>query len=176
MSKLLGLKSTDNSFNTPAITKGITDEIKRYMEEGDANIEKNWVNKETQSCRICNGSGLDTDEAGVVIFGSRCIACDGTGVDYEMVYGVEDGVAYAKVIQNGMQAILDVCKAKRERETKNWTKQAGKEVFMLPNSARLELIAQGYPVEEWEEMGDMRSYAQAVQKHFPMFMTTNLNI
>ena len=170
MTNIIGLKSAADTFSTPAITKGITDEIYAKVEHGEATLEDDWINKEVQPCRMCNASGYDLDEK------MSCIACDGTGVDYELVYGVQDGIAYAKVVQNGMQAIMDVCKAKRERETKQWVKQAGKEVFMIPNSARLELIAKGYPVDEWEKAGDMRSYAKAVQRYFPAFMTTNLVI
>lgn len=163
MTKLIGLKG-DNALSTPALTKYITKDI------SDEGLDHNWKNYERTPCKQCNGTGYDLQDQ------SPCIACDGTGIDFYLCYGVEDGVAYAKVVQNGVEAIKEVCKAKRERETKNWVKQQGKEVFMIPNGARLELVAQGYPVDDWEAEGDMRSYAKAVRKHFPEFMTTNLII
>lgn len=157
--------------NAPALRK----QALKYAE--DKGLTHNWENKEVKNCKVCwdphrdRSTGKDPDTFG------NCIACDGTGVDYYVSYGVEDGKAYAKIVQNGMSAFLDFCRDCRSEETKMKAEQMGKVAFSIPNGVRLELIAQGYPVEEWEKSDfGMRSMAKAVQRHFPYFMRTNLVI
>lgn len=169
---LIGMNRDERIMDTPGFADMVTKDIRDALEAGDKSLEDNWKNEESTPCGPCKGSGYDLEDR------MSCIACDGTGVDFTMVYGVEEGVAYARIIQNGMEALLEYCKARRESETKDWLKDDnfGLAAFAIPNSARIELIAQGYPVDDWEAEGDMRSYARAVQKHFPLFMLTNVVI
>lgn len=150
------------------LTEGIQDAI----DAGDKSLEEDWVNHEVRPCEQCSGSGRDWAE------GVPCIACDGTGVDCEIKYGVSSGQMFIDIVQNGMEPILQVCKEHREREGKGWLKDdaMGLQAFMIPFSARLDLLSMGYPVIEWEQAGDMRSYARVVRKHYPQFMTTNVVI
>ena len=172
MSKIIGLNKADNNIEAPAICSFIKEDIKAAIEAGEKSLEEDWKNVESEPCHNCKGSGHDLEER------MSCIACDGTGIDYEFHYGVVDGVVYARVVQNGVDAILEYCKAKREAETENWKRDdaLGLVAFAIPNSVRCELIARGYPVDDWEEAGDMRSYAKVVQSHYPLFMTTNIVI
>ena len=172
MSKIIGMNRPNNMIEAPAIAKMIREDIKAAWEDKEKSLEEDWKNVEKEPCKMCKGSGYDMEDR------MSCIACDGTGTDYELHYGVEEGIAYARVVQNGMEAILEYCKAKRESETKDWLKDdsLGLQAFAIPNSVRIEFIARGYPVEEWEQSGDMRSFARAVQKHYPKFMTTNVVI
>ena len=172
MSKLIGFNKPNNNIEAPAICNHIRSEVQSAIEEGEKSLEEDWTNIEKEPCNNCKGSGYDLEDR------MTCIACDGTGTDYEFHYGVVDGVVYARVVQNGIEAFLEYCKTRREEETNEWKKDyaLGLSAFAIPNSVRCELVAQGYPVDDWEKAGDMRSFARAVQKHYPLFMTTNVII
>ena len=92
--ELIGLKGTERSLSTPALTKYITQEL------STDGIGHDWNNRENTPCKTCTGTGVDREDH------TSCIACDGTGTDFYLQYGVEDGVAYAKVVQNGVDLSL----------------------------------------------------------------------
>lgn len=164
----------ERKISTPAISAMMSDVAKESIEHGDKTLLANWENKEVKPCMKCSSTGRDLEDGG------PCLGCEGSGTDFEIRYGVSDGVVYSHVKQYGTDAILEYCKGKREQEISDptWKKDdsMGLVAFAIPSVARMELMAQGYPVESWEREGDMKSYTRAVQANFPMYLTTNVII
>lgn len=166
--------NTEKKVQTPAISAMMRGVVEEALDSGERHLEDDWENNEVKPCMKCNSTGYDLEG------GHSCLGCEGTGKDMEIKYGVSSGVAYSKVVQYGTDGILEYCKMRREEELHNptWKKDdsMGLITFALPSVARMELMALGYPIEDWEQSGDMKSYAKAVQSHFPMYLTTNLII
>ena len=59
--ELIGLKGTEKSLSTPALTKYITQEL------STDGIGHNWVNRENTPCKTCTGTGVDREDTRAVL-------------------------------------------------------------------------------------------------------------
>ena len=156
--------------NTPNLAKAFQAEAEGLVEDGLKNLEENWMNREAKACKNCKGKGIDPEDF------SSCIACDGTGVDMYIEYGVEDGKFVAKVIQNGAEAIADLCKEYREVEANmsliNRANRAAMVPFLLPESVKMDLEISEPMFKEFIDNQEYRKAANIVRRRYPQYMTT----
>ncbi len=156
----------------PNIEAAFELEAKDAVQSGVRNLENNWINKEVKVCHNCHGHKFDPEDMTV------CIACDGTGADMVVEYGVEDGKFVSRVTQNGMEPLKAICAEYRQMERDKGlmgrAKQSMTKAYMLPESAHMELKFMYPDFERWENEGNQRSCANIVRKHYPEFMCTDL--
>ena len=156
---------------TPNLERVFVEEAMGLVDDGLQNLEENWINREAKACNNCKGHKFDPEDFTI------CIACDGTGVDMYIEYGVEDGKFVSRVIQNGMEPLRELCKELREQEKALAVSQRAKKsitaAFLLPESARMELSILEPDFEKWMADGDNKKAAKLVRKHYPDLMTTN---
>ena len=159
--------------STPHLASAFENEAKDAVEFGDKTLEDNWINREVKLCKQCEGSGLTAD-AGIKL---NCIACDGTGADMIIEYGVEDSKFVSRVIQNGMRPLMELCKELRDEEMKlglmNRAKRSAFKAFLLPESVKMELEMLEPEFPKWVKEGNNKRAAKLVRKHYPALMTTN---
>lgn len=166
--------------NTPALTRRFSKDI---MTEHDARLygpDQNWDMTMQRECKVCNNPydlgktnrpGYDPDEPF-----KPCGACDGTGLDYKFKFGMQDGKPFTVIKQYGLDALADLCKAYREEEISLLERQKRpmQQYFLMAHIHRLELIADGIPVDEYEQTGNMRALAKEMYNRWGQtFMTTN---
>ena len=168
---LLGVKKDGQKMATPHLKSIVEDGVAEMIAAGADNPDGDWkASPEIHKCGPCNGSGFDYAD------GVPCIGCDGSGIDYELHYGMEGGKAYAYVRQYGLDAIREYCKNCREAEVdKVRANSALLRAFVLPAYARVDMIAEGIPVDEMMHDGELlRELTNMVAARYPEFMTTNL--
>ena len=157
---------------TPNLEAAFQQEAEEAVRAGLEKLEENWINREVKLCKNCSGSRWDPEDK------TSCIACDGTGADVIVEYGVEDGKFFSRVIQTGVEALKEVCKIRRELESdKGMMKRAAATMmmpFQLPLSAQLELEYLYPEFKDWCEAGEFRKGAKYVRRHYPEFMCTPL--
>ena len=157
---------------TPNLEAAFQQEAEEAVRAGLEKLEENWMNREVKLCKNCSGSRWDSEDM------SPCIACDGTGADIIVEYGVEDGKFVSRVTQTGIEALKEVCKIRRELEVdKGMMKRAAETMmipFQLPLSAQLELEYLYPEFKDWCEAGEYRKCAKYVRRHYPEFMCTPL--
>ena len=156
---------------TPMLSKAFKTEAQGLVEDGLKNLEDNWMNREAKACKNCRGTKFDREDL------TPCIACNATGVDMYVEYGVEDGKFVSRVVQNGIDPIVELCRELRELEANLSTTQRANKVttaaFLLPEAARMELSILEPDFEQWVREGDNKRATKLVRKHFPQFLTTN---
>ena len=167
----------DSSLSSDKLAEAIIEsEVKERIEHGEKTVEENWHNVERIPCGICRGSGYDHEDKMV------CLACEGSGSDVEKHYGVEDMKMFAYCKQYGIDIFKEFCKACREAEaesTKGLTYDKVNKVeyvtpFKIPYIIKMNLMAEGYPVDEMMQQRDgVTLLARAIVKKYPEFMTTN---
>ncbi len=156
----------------PNIQAAFINEAEDAVSRGNRKLEDDWINKEIKVCKNCSGHKIDPEDMTV------CIACDGTGADMIVEYGVESGKFVARVIQNGMEPFKRLCAEWRQIEReKGMMKRAASSMtpaYLIPESVRLELSFTYPDWDHWESEGDQRKCANAVRKHYPEFMCTDI--
>lgn len=155
---------------TPNLAKAFQEEAAGLVEDGLKTLEENWMNREAKACKNCCGKGIDPEDF------TSCIACDGTGVDMYIEYGVEDGKFVGRVIQNGAEAIAELCKEYRDAEANmsliNRANRAAMIPFLLPESVRMDLEISEPKFKELLDNKEYRKAANIVRKRYPQYMTT----
>lgn len=161
---ILGVKKQGKKMATPHLKSLVKEAGDKY---DDPTVD--WkATPDIHQCGVCNGSGFDYKD------GIQCIGCDGSGIDYELHYGVEGGKCYAYVVQYGLDALIEYCKACREAEVEKIRVNAPiLNVLALPAYARIDMIAEGIPVDEMVNRGD-RELLNLVAERYPQFLKTNL--
>ena len=166
-------KNNDGSLNADYVESLITSDVQAAINNNEKSLKEDWKNVETNPCESCKSTGRDPDN-----MLAKCIACDGSGHDYVLEYGVEGGKIFARAHQSGLQHYLQVAREYRELEASNPTAHhntMGLKTFIMPSIARIELLARGVPVDEMIDAGDMRGLGKEMRKAFgDAFMTTNL--
>ena len=156
---------------TPMLTTAFKTEAEGLVEDGLKNLEDDWMNREAKACKNCKGHKFDPNDLTV------CIACDGTGADMYVEYGVEDGKFVSRVTQNGIEPLVELCRELREAEKSLSVNQRARKTitaaFLLPEAARMELSILEPDFEQWVKDGDNKRASKLVRKHFPQFMCTN---
>ena len=165
MQTLSGVK-----LQTPRMSELLeNDYIAELAKEDDTVYTRNWEKEEPSECPICNGCGHNIE------LGEVCVNCDGTGVEYKMVYGVDKGAAYAYTVEYGMNAKREYCKAMREAyaELQISGKHLNKSMMMpyaLPKTIEMEMMARGYDVRNAQKNGESREIANIIAREYPDFM------
>ena len=165
---LLGVKKEGKKMATPHLKSLVSEAGDKY----DDPTEDWKATPQITKCGVCKGSGFDYAE------GIQCFGCDGSGIDYELHYGVEGGKCFAYVVQYGLDALAEYCKACREAEVDSVRVNAPMiSVFALPAYARIDMIAEGIPVDEMLNSSDAQAkndLINLVSTRYPQFMKTNL--
>ena len=159
---------------TPALSMAVTETfVKDYIKEQDRKLSENFTNYEDHPCEKCGGTGVSPDPKDPF-----CIGCEGTGIWYRLVYGVEDGKPFAYTYEYGVDFVKEACKLYREA----WAghQLAGKvpenmRPFLLPKTLEMELEARGYTVRENVADPDAhimmkKAIMNVVAKEYPDFM------
>ena len=168
---VLGVKKKAQKMNMPHLASLVENGALEMAKAGEASLSEDWdAEPKKHKCDKCKGSGFDYKD------GIPCIACDGSGIEYMVHYGVSDGKAYAYISQYGLDAIKEYCKACREAEVDKIRANASMiSPFALPAFARVDMIAEGIPVDEMLHDGKLiRELANMVYARYPEFMKTNL--
>lgn len=160
----------NNILNTPALTKHFKEgwkagEFDTYTE---GSLKEDWEQTITENCGVCNGTGFDPDVL-------KCPACDATGIDYEITFGVKDKHFYSKMTQNGLEAVFKYCEERRKLETPETIRKglaAG--LFALPSVVKFELVARGHDIDGLQADGNMRKIFPIIQSEYPKLLTTNM--
>ncbi len=159
--------------NTPSLSKMVVEDlVKTAVEDDNKKMDSNFRERMSYPCGVCKASGIDPDEK------VPCFACEGTGKDYEIVYGIEDGVMVAHTEQYGLDFFKEYCKACREAEADmTLTNRANRfmvRAYSLPAVIDMELQARGFtPQEIRGGSGESKKIAKVIQKEWPELMTTN---
>ena len=155
--------------NTPTIANAFKNEAMDTVEQGLKKLEENWKNTEFKTCKTCGGMRFDPED------GSSCIACDSTGIDMKIEYGVEDGKFFSRVTQNGIAAVSALCEEYKQAERSMGLVQRANSwirPYLLPSAARMELEASRPDFKEAEDAGEIIKAAKIVRRHYPQFMST----
>ena len=166
---ILGIKKEGEKLNTPNLTKAITNDLIDKAKL-DKSLGDNWkATPEITKCGVCKGSGYDHED-GVV-----CMGCDGSGNDFELHYGCEDGKWYAYIIQYGLDGLKEYCKARREAEVDHIRRgQPMLGACAFPKFVQMELSAGGMSPEEMQNPENTRKIVNYISKNYPWLMYTNL--
>ena len=156
------------------LEKAFEEEAKAIVDESDNGLTHDWINEEVKVCKNCSGHKIDPED------GTFCIACDATGIDMIIHYGVQDGKFVARVTQNGVDAVKELAKTAREVEQqKTLTQRANASMtkaYYLTSAARMELMMLYPDFEKLEEEGRHRQITKLVRKHYPDLLATHLTI
>ena len=162
--------------NTPNLNLAFKTEAQGLVEDGLQKLNENWMNREAKGCKQCKGKGKIFSGPDDLV-GEHCIACDGTGVDMYVEYGVEDGKFVARVIQNGAEAIAELCKEYREEETRlgvmGRAARTTMKPFLLPEAVRYEMELKEPDFSNMIKEGEYKKASNLVRRHYPEYMTTN---
>ena len=157
--------------STPTMSTAFENEARDAVESGVKTLESNWKNSEVKHCKKCRGSKFVLGEM------ERCAACDGTGIDMLVEYGVEDGKFFSRITQNGVDALAALCREYRELEASmsltERANRAGVPAYMLPSSAHMELEAKYEEFSGWMSEANQKKCANIVRRLYPQFMCTN---
>ena len=160
-----------NEISTPHLASAFENDAMDAVQYGDKTLEEDWLNREAKACKNCKGHKFDPKDF------TPCVACDATGVDMYIEYGVEKGKFVARVIQNGIDPLVELCRELRDMEARlSVSQRANKSVtaaFLLPEAARMELTLLEPDFEQWVKEGNNKRATQLVRKHFPQFLCTN---
>ena len=156
------------------LERAFEEEAKALVDESDKGLSHNWINTETKACKNCYGHGIDPEDK------TFCIACDASGVDMKIEYGVQDGKFVSRVTQYGVDAVKELAKLSREVEADKTMKQRVgaplTKAYYLTTAARMELMMLYPEFEQLETAGEHRKIASYVRKHFPDLLATHLTI
>ena len=155
--------------NTPTLVDAMK---RKAIDEVDAIQRTDHIVNDSKPCKVCNATGFDAEE-----IGCKCIGCDGSGKEYELIYGVEDGSPFAIINAFGVQGVADYCKLVRDSEMdmKKRVNSAYQRVYHLHPVCAMELEADGHDLKQMQHDGKVREIARLVRaKWGETFMTTKL--
>jgi len=156
---------------TPTLEKCFENEAQDMVEAGMKSLQEDWKNTEQKACKVCQGTGIDPVDL------HMCYGCDGTGVSMVVEYGVSGGQFYSRITERGIDRLKDLCAAYREQHRDmgliNRANASMQHTYLLPEAAKMELTFMYPEFEEMVNVGDHRSIAKLVQKHYPEFLTTS---
>ena len=152
--------------------------MKGYADERSAweakNADRTWENYEDEVCPKCNGTKKDP----ALPEDPHCLACEGTGVHYRIIYGHTKGEAYAYIKENGLDLVVEYAKAMREAHKE--IQDAGKvgeqvaiKPYVLPKFLQMELQARGWSPDQFFNGSYIREIANILVKEYPAFMCVN---
>ena len=164
----MGIESTGTKLNTPALSKMFKDDFIEQVKKDSDKVGTDWENWEDEVCTKCAGLGKNPEhpEDGF------CLGCEGTGIWYRLVYGIQDKLPYAYTLEHGVEFVKEA--AKNYRIAYAEQQATGKvpdniRPFILPKTLEMELEARGLTVRTSDP--DMKRYIfNLVAREYPDFM------